>query len=395
MTLRDPELLELLADNPELLAVADAVAATQRQPRRSTVRRRAVRLAPLVAVAVAVVAVALVLPQGKHGIVDRAIAAIGDGRILHIILDVPTGTVDVDLQSGHRTVQHYRIEMWADQEQTRIHEAISVNGQVYADLLWPQDFKNAAAAGPVDPAFAALWSGYRKALEDGTATRAGEGVAFGHRVYWLRFSPADAKSAGSEIAVDAQTFKPIVWRIYNGLQSTDQHIVLAETIDLTSADFTRHGPNPFLGQLTMKAGTSSSIDSDGAPPSTTVPRGWLSAGAEADGHKLAAVLTPTVTTEDNKTIHGILLVYGDLDHDLIAAPGATTVDELPQPDDPDTWAHIPSGAVEIQQTQSSGSAGDHLEWTGRLVKDNRYITITTQRGEQALVEIGRSLQPVR
>ena len=29
MTVRDPELLELLADKPELLAVADAVAATQ------------------------------------------------------------------------------------------------------------------------------------------------------------------------------------------------------------------------------------------------------------------------------------------------------------------------------------------------------------------------------
>jgi hypothetical protein len=248
--------------------------------------------------------------------------------------------------------------------------------------------------GPVDPAFTALWGGYRKALEDGTAKRAGEGVAFGHRVYWLRFSPADAKSAGSEVAVDAETFKPIVWRVDNGgPQPVDQHIVLAETTDLASADFTRRGPDPSLGELFSSSGSSGSLSTDGAPPSTTVPKGWLSAGAEADGHKLAAVLPQTVTTDDKKTIHGFQLVYGDLDHGL-GARGATTVDELSQPDYPEMWARIPAGVVRIEQGQSSGSNGDHLEWMGYLVKDNRYITITTRRGEQALVEIARSLRPV-
>jgi hypothetical protein len=393
MTLRDPELLELLADKPELLAMADAVAATQQPPRRSAVRRPAVRLAALAAVAVAILAVALVLPQGKHGIVDRAIAAIGDGRILHLVAEAPTGTVDVDLQSGRRTVEQYRVEVWADQELSRMHAVMSIKGERLADMLWPEDAKNGMTVGPVDPAFTALWGGYRKALEDGTAKRAGEGVAFGHRVYWLRFSPADPKSAGSEVAVDAETFKPIVWRVDNGgPQPVDQHIVLAETTDLASADFTRRGADPFLSEG-FSSGSSGSLSTDGTPPSTTVPSGWLSAGAEADGHKLAAVLPQTITTDDKRTIHGFQLVYGDLDHGL-GARNATTVEELAQPDFPGTWEHIPAGTVRIQQGQSSGSNGDHLEWTGYLVKGNRYITITTRHGEQAVVDIARALRTV-
>ena len=393
MTLRDPELLELLAEKPELLAVADAVAATQEPSRRSVVRRPAARVAALVAVAVAVLAVALVLPQGKHGIVDRAIAAIGDGRILHIVAEVPTGIVDVDLESGRRTLQNYRVELWADQELNRMHAVVTFKGRVIADMLWPQDAKQGMTVGPVDPAFTALWGGYREALEDGTAKRAGEGVVFGHRVYWLRFSPAEAKSAGSEVAVDAETFKPIVWRVYNGLRATDQHILVAETGDLDSADFTRRGP-AMLGDIFSGGVSSGSIGSDDAAPSTTVPSGWLSAGAEADGQKLAAVLPQTITTDKKKTIQGIQLVYGNHEHGL-PGPGATTIDELAEPDFPGTWEHIPAGAVQIQQTQSSGANDDHIEWIGYLVKNNRYVTITTRHGEQALVDIARSLRPVR
>jgi hypothetical protein len=393
MTVRDPELLELLADKPELLAMADAVAATQQPPRQSALRRPAVRVAALAAVAVAILAVALVLPQGKHGIVDRAIAAIGDGRILHLVAEAPTGTVDVDLQSGRRTVEQYRVEVWADQELSRMHAVMSIKGERLADMLWPEDAKDGMTVGPVDPAFTALWGGYRKALEDGTAKRAGEGVAFGHRVYWLRFSPADAKSAGSEVAVDAETFKPIVWRVDNGGgQPVDQHILLAETTDLASADFTRRGP-PMLGDLYSSGSSSSSGGAINATPSTTVPSGWLSAGAEADGHELAAVLPQTITINNKRTIDGIQLVYGDLEHGLPVS-GATTIDELPKPDFPGTWEHIPAGTVRIQQGQSSGSNGDYVEWTGYLVKGNRYITITTRHGEQALVDIARALRTV-
>ena len=394
MTLRDLELLDLLADDPRLLAIADAVAATQQPPRRPLLQRTAPRVALVAVVAAAAIVVALTLPHGGPGIVDRAIAAIGDGRVMHVVADVPTGTVDVDLQSGRRSVQQYRLELWADQQMQRLHAVMSVKGRVVVDLLWPQDSKSGATIGPIDPAFAALWSGYRKALEDGTATRAGEGVAFGHMVYWLRFKPAEAKTRGSEVAVDAQTYKPVVYRVYNGVVPVDQHILLAESTDLSSADFTRRGANPAVsGLLGSGSSSSGSMESDGASPSTRVPSGWVTAGPEANGHKLTAVLPQTITPDNKKTIHGIQLVYGDLEHGL-AGPRATTIDELPAPDEPAMWAQIPAGHLQIQDGQSSGPSGNHRQWTGHLVKNGRYVTITTPHGEQALVAIARSLRPV-
>ena len=137
------------------------------------------------------------------------------------------------------------------------------------------------------------------------------------------------------------------------------------------------------------------MGSDESAPSTTVPSGWLTAGPEADGHQLAAVVPQTITTDDKRTIHSIQLVYGDLDHGF-AARNATTIDELSTPDDPQSWADIPPGTVRIQEGQTGDSSGNnHAQWSGYLVKNGRYVTIRTQHGEQALVGIARSLRPVR
>ncbi len=129
-------------------------------------------------------------------------------------------------------------------------------------------------------------------------------------------------------------------------------------------------------------------------PNTTVPSGWLTAGPEADGHQLAAVVPQTITTDDKRTIHGIQLVYGDLEHGL-AARRATTIDELSAPDEPQSWARHPPGRRKNREGQTGDSNGNHhAQWTGYLVKNGRYVTITTRHGEQALIAIARSLRPV-
>ena len=183
--------------------------------------------------------------------------------------------------------------------------------------------------GPVDPAFVALWTGYRNALANGDAKQVGTGVAFGHRVYWLRFRSVDPKSPGSEIAVDADTYKPVVYRVYNGAQAIDQHILLAETTDFSAADFTHRGSGfgagSSLGSGIVSSG-GGSVMPNGSKPSTVVPHGWLTAGPTADGEKLTAVVPRTVTLDNKPAIDGYELVYGPL-KDGLAAEGATTVDE--------------------------------------------------------------------
>ena len=103
----DHEVLELLADDPELLALADAVAAA-REPVK--VRRRVSRtvLAGAVVLAAALV-IALVAPWngGHRTLVDRAMAAIGDEPVLHAITRETSsaGLTVVDLATGKRAPQ--------------------------------------------------------------------------------------------------------------------------------------------------------------------------------------------------------------------------------------------------------------------------------------------------
>jgi hypothetical protein len=60
MTVRDPEVVDALRDDPELLATADAINATQRRLRPARLRRAAPRLA-IVGAAAAAVALAILL----------------------------------------------------------------------------------------------------------------------------------------------------------------------------------------------------------------------------------------------------------------------------------------------------------------------------------------------
>jgi hypothetical protein len=82
----DHEVLELLADDPELLAVADAVAVAGKAP--VAVRRRSLRSGVIATVAAsALLVLALVAPwnHGHASIVDRARAAIGTAPVLHAV----------------------------------------------------------------------------------------------------------------------------------------------------------------------------------------------------------------------------------------------------------------------------------------------------------------------
>ena len=138
MTIRDAEVIELLADKPELLAIADVVSATQPKIVRTkpTRRRVAVRVAIVLAVAAAVLVGVLAAPQGgPSGVLGRALAAVGDGPIMHVVTEMPSGGVYVNLKTGHRTVQIFREELWADRKLDRFHLVLSVNGRVVGDLL--------------------------------------------------------------------------------------------------------------------------------------------------------------------------------------------------------------------------------------------------------------------
>src|ERR671937_212458 len=216
MKVRDHELLELLRDKPELLAIADAFAETQPRPKRNVFRRKWPRFVSVAAVgAAAVVVIVIVLSGGgRHGIVDRAFAAIGHGRVLHVVTQTPSGVVFVDLSTGRRTVETARTELWYDLDTKHAHLLLRLRGRV-ADLLFPEDAnKPGISVGRIDPALAGLIVGYRKALTNGSAKLERRGVVDGGAVYWLRFPSFQRRLPGTEVAIDTRTYKPVLFRQY-------------------------------------------------------------------------------------------------------------------------------------------------------------------------------------
>jgi hypothetical protein len=392
MRVRDPEILELLREEPELLALADALAETQRPPSPSRLGRAVPRVVAAAAAVAAVVAVVLFAPGGGGGpgIVDRALAAIGKGRVLHLVMRVPSGEVLVDLKSGRRTVETLEIEDWSDQSGGgREHLVMRFRG-VVADIVFPDDAHGGTSVGKVDPAFAALASGYRQALVSGDAKLERRGIVAGRPVYWLRFAPTKPGRPGTEVAIDRRTYKPMVFRTSSGGRHFDARVLVAETIDFRASDFKRVGASLFGG-----SGSSGSASVFPANEHLVLRAPWLTAGKRIAGLRLTTVARYDVTTR-NRQIKGIQLVYGTRSRHGFAEPrkDSLTIEELAQPDDPNAWKHIPPGSVSIQEGTSSDGHRTQPIWTAKLVVQGVYVTIETGRGERAVLRAARTLHAV-
>lgn len=125
----DDELLEQFRDESELLAIADALQATQRL---GAARRR---IAPLAAVAAALAVAAVVAVTAadvsRASIVDDARSALEEGPVLHAVVDqrLPDDFV-VDLQRGVRTPSKEQTLVWFDTATGRVQVASHRNGEL-------------------------------------------------------------------------------------------------------------------------------------------------------------------------------------------------------------------------------------------------------------------------
>jgi hypothetical protein len=391
MSIRDPEVLEALRDQPELLAIADAVDETQRLPTSS--RRRVVsRSAALVAVGVAVLVAVLLWPSGssRNPVLDRALAAIGEGPILHLVTQMPTGQEFVNLDTGRSSTPTFELETWSDRSMSRLHLLMREDGRVVGEILFPQDRTPDMHIGPVDPSYAALWSGYRKALADGKAKVAGEGKLYGHQVYWLQFNSRVAPD--NEVAVDRSTYEPVAFRTNGSGRHVDTRVLLFRMEPFSSSDFERQtsGPNPLTGE---SHGSRVQVGPVGPGEPAEHAKPWLTAGPSIAGLANTAV-HPTQITSDTGTSNGFQLVYGPED----GIRRSLTVEEAKHPDDPSEWKGIPNGSMRISagrgsEGTSEGKQSEYTVWTGSLVLDGVYVTITTGVSREAVLEAARALRP--
>lgn len=158
---------------------------------------------------------------------DRALAAVSGGPVLHAVLETPVaipGTRHVseivDLRTGRARPALRRSELWYDGSRQLLHWVDYTEGARQIDVLespagvranWTGGTGPKAGA-PAEPALAAFVTGYRQALADGTARPSGAGVVAGHRVVWLRFPAASRDSFPQEVAVDGTSYRPLALR---------------------------------------------------------------------------------------------------------------------------------------------------------------------------------------
>lgn len=324
----DPELRDMIATEPELMAIADAIAyagiVRGVRPRRNVPIRRT-RL--LVAAAVLVVAAALVLvmpwSRSSGSLADLALAAIGSGQVMHVVAETPTGGELVDVSSGIATPVYQQQEIWFAASEGLKREVIrdddtvaaailetpdgaySSTGQVY-DCAWiaahPAEATRAGVSctesginpstpssvprprPTLDPGLAGFVDGYRQQLAAGHARSAGSGRLDGKAVDWLIF---DTAGGNERVALDGTTHKPVLIRPPSG---PEQRIVTVETTEYRAADFAR--------------------------PATIDPRQRPASGAATDAHALPLQQTSVISAVTGarwagRTIDGLDLVRAE------------------------------------------------------------------------------------
>jgi hypothetical protein len=322
----EPDLIDLLAEEPELLAFADAIAETQ-PVRQGRLSRRSLRVALVVAASAATVAVALVGPgaRGREpSLVDRALAAVGHGPVIHAVIQDRTGATYVDLTSGGETPQLRTVEIWFDRRRGLEHTITRIEGRLQDDMLqtpaggmtssgpiytcaWikahPQDAakvgvscdanaSSAPQAPALDPALADFVDGYRNALQNGGAQPLGDGVVNGRAVSWLQLTLADGRT--ERVAIDKQTSEPV--RVETS--STDgarwsYDVLSIEAVGVGSGNFAAPKPDSTPAPSGGSVRESTPITPGAA--AATLPH-VFSAGAAVDGLRLASVLRATLIT---------------------------------------------------------------------------------------------------
>jgi hypothetical protein len=198
MTIRDREVFEELRDDPELLAIADAVVETQRLRRIKPVGL----LAGIAVAAVALFALVLAAPwggDGGGGFPDQALAAIGtQGPVTHL-------TTSLDSPGA----QSLTAESFYDPRTRLLRVVTRDEGSVVSDFTTrATEDEFTTFPGLLDAA-----AFYRTALANGQAKVVGEGDWHGRPVSWVQLR----KPGGFplRIGLDRSTFRPVVFRGLN------------------------------------------------------------------------------------------------------------------------------------------------------------------------------------
>jgi hypothetical protein len=260
-------------------------------------RRRTYRLAAVVAFTAAVAGTVAFWPAGgtATSVLDRALAATGEGQVLHLVYEGELPRTLVDLQTGERTEMRSQHEVWFDPE-AGLREAESFDGVVQFDVsLGPEEMSEHAIS-----VYSSLGSDYREALESGQAKVVGDDTVDGTAVYWIRIGD------GHDVAVSRETFEPAYVRVTQNGVSALTRIVSYETVEAGSAPLAGESSPP--GPANVDAEYGAEVDL--ADAAALLGRAPVWAGSSLHGFSLDSVRELSLPTPDGE-IPAVSLVYGE------------------------------------------------------------------------------------
>jgi hypothetical protein len=233
--------LERVTPETERLPRWDAVL---RDARPSPARWAVPRVAAVGAVLALAAFLAIAPWRGgeRAGVLDRALAAVGDGPVTHLVLRTEWGGTLVNLETGKRTPLYGEKEYWFDPERG----VAQINR--FGDSV---QYRHVARPENVEKPIGILASGYREALESGRARLAGRGVVDGIPVYWIQVR--------REVLPDVEDGQDHVWAQEVGVaRDTYEPVYVRETRD--------GRPGPFTGARVLVAEQLPAGSGDFTPP---------------------------------------------------------------------------------------------------------------------------------
>ena len=249
------ETLDRLVPRPARASDWDAVLRDARRPRRPLLLQLAA--ATVVAGLAVLFLVAPWKGSERIGILDRALAAAGDGPVLHVVFRGGWGGTLVDLKTDERAPVYGEREVWFDPGRNLVHEILRFGGVIESEELYERN--------EGDRELTSLWRDYRPALENGTARVVGEDVVDGIPVYWIIVRAlmlpdvADHKKHefAQQVAISRKTYKPVAMKYTRDRQPPPdgiEHILRFETVSPEEADFTS-APEKSLDGVAVMAGS--------------------------------------------------------------------------------------------------------------------------------------------
>jgi hypothetical protein len=366
----DPELLELFADEPELIAVVDAIAQTQRGPRKWPSRVGALGAALAI-----VVALALVAPSWRGNdasLVAQALAAVDEAPVLHVVAERhDTSTELIDLDAGSARPVLIQVETWYDEDSGRLRTVTRRQGQVVSDLDEVGGPAQTVGAAPA----AAFTRGYRKSLE---RSARGEGVDEKRRVLELSIPGAGEYDVSLNDAA-------LPSRFVDRASGSAWRIATVQTIGYRTAYF-----EPDRGARASAGAVASSERATAKTAATRLRDMWW-LGPRYDSMRLGKVTVEHLSrTGTAHTTIGVRLLYGsslltdgvEIREARSAEPaygfnGGLTLSFDPVP--------LPGTAIVARPPGAQGI------WVAQLRVGGMYVTLRAARRE-AVVRAARSLR---